>query len=668
METAEFPFLLWIPLLPLLTATLLAVVGPRADRTMVNVLALGAVAGAFALTLLAAFTQARLDVPLEQTAWVWMATDRYTVDLALRFDELTSALLLVVTGVGFLIHVYSTEYMWDDPSYFRYFAYLNLFIAAMSILVLGASLPVMFIGWEGVGLASYLLIGFWYSDTEKSVAGKKAFITNRVGDLGFLLGTFCFYGLFGTGDFSELRQLIGTLGDPQAAVPTGIFEGYSARAVVGFGCIMLFVGACGKSAQLPLYVWLPDAMAGPTPVSALIHAATMVTSGVYLVCRMGFAFELAPLAADVVAWIGGLTALFAASIGLAQFDIKKVLAYSTVSQLGYMFLAAGLGAYGAAMFHVVTHAFFKACLFLGAGAVIHALHGEQDMRRMGGLFDRLPVVSATFGLATLSIAGAPLLAGFFSKDAILAYAFQDKPFLWGLGLVTAGLTAFYMMRLYSLTFLGDDRHVDHEGAHSSLHVPSLAMRVPLVVLALFAVFAGWMAIPHALAEVIPGHPQSDWFFHFLAPATGGRLQNGSWVLTHPLHLSAGLEWGLMFASVAWAGLCLGSAYYLYRAGPSEWMARVTARGVARVLHTMVYGKWFVDEAYQLLIIGPLRLLASLCAVVVDPWLIDRVGVRGPGYIALGVGKLLSRFQTGNVQGYALVLVIGVAVVVLWAVR
>lgn len=681
MESANFPYLLWIALLPLLGASLLAVAGTRLDRRLVHAVALGAVAGAFALTVWATVTLLGGERPLEATAWTWMSTDRYTVALAFRFDQLTAALMLVVTGVGFLIHVYSTEYMHEDPGYARYFAYLNFFIAAMSTLVLGASLPVMFIGWEGVGLASYLLIGFWFTDVEKAAAGKKAFITNRVGDFGFLLGTFTFFGLFGTGDFVELKALMAGLHDLEAMIPVGIFAGWAIRDILTFGCLMLFVGACGKSAQFPLYVWLPDAMAGPTPVSALIHAATMVTSGVYMVSRMGFAFDAAPLAGDTVAWVGALTALFAASIGLAQNDIKKVLAYSTVSQLGYMFIAAGLGAYGAAMFHVVTHAFFKACLFLGSGAVIHALHGEQDMRRMGDLLRRLPVVSATFLISTLAIAGVPFFSGFFSKDAILAYAFQEKPLLWAVGFLAAGMTAFYMMRLFALTFLGNFRFIDHEGNPGHVHVPHLPMRVPLVILAGLALFGGWMSIPHAMAEVLPGHPPADWFFHFLAPASGGELAAGGahgahhgaergagWILRTPLHLSSAVEWGLMAASVLWAGALLAVAYALYRNGPSDVMARLTAQGPGRVAHTLVFSKWFVDEIYQFTVVGPLRLMSSIFAVAVDPWLIDRGAVKGPAYLIRGAGRVLSRLQTGNVQSYAVVFVLGVAAIVLWTVR
>ena len=338
--------------------------------------------GSFAISVVSVMLFLREGRPLEYELWTWMDVGRYNVGLTLGLDQLSSVLILVVTGVGFLIHLYSTEYMHDDPAYWRFFAYLNLFIFAMTVLVLGRSLPVMFIGWEGVGLASYLLIGFWYTDAAKAVAGQKAFIVNRIGDFGFLVGIFTLFAVFGTADFHELRAAASATSS-EVILSSGIFAGYSVSGIITFACLSLFVGACGKSAQIPLFVWLPDAMAGPTPVSALIHAATMVTAGVYMVCRLFFLFDMAPAALEVVAWIGGLTALFAATIGLAQNDIKKVLAYSTVSQLGYMFLAAGLGAYSIAIFHLITHAFFKACLFLGSGSVIHAMHGEQDMRPHG---------------------------------------------------------------------------------------------------------------------------------------------------------------------------------------------------------------------------------------------------------------------------------------------
>ena len=652
METAQYSPLALIPFLPLLGAATLTLFGARMPRTYVNGIALSAVFGAFVITVVSTMTFADAGQPLEAVLWTWMDVGRFRIDLSLTFDQLTASLLLVVTGVGFLIHVYSTEYMAHDPGHWRYFAYLNFFIFAMSILVLGASLPVMFIGWEGVGLASYLLIGFWFTDQNKARAGKKAFITNRIGDFGFLLGTFFLLGLFGTADFYELREIVERAAATDI-IRSGLFAGMTVQTVITYACLLLFLGACGKSAQIPLFVWLPDAMAGPTPVSALIHAATMVTAGVYMCCRVFFLFDMAPVAAETVAVIGGVTALFAATIGLAQDDIKKVLAYSTVSQLGYMFLAVGLGGYAAAMFHVVTHAFFKACLFLGSGAVIHALHDEQNIQRMGGLRRRLPVVFWTFAISTLALAGIPAFSGFFSKDAILAYAWQENTVLWAFGFAAAGLTALYMTRLVCLTFFGEYRCVDAHGRPVPIHAPQAPMRWPLVVLALLAMVAGVFNLPHVMS-----HDYALWFDHYLEPAVESKA----------LHLPAATEWTLMAASVgvALAGILVGTA--IYRSGPSTTMARFTQGGVGGFAYTMLYGKWFIDEVYQRVIIRPLQILSSLLATVVDHWVIDGLAVRGSAFVVVGFGRLLSRLQTGSVQVYATVLVVGVALMlVMWAV-
>jgi NADH-quinone oxidoreductase subunit L len=657
MRTAIYESLLLIPLLPLLGATLLTFFGPKMDKSTVSVVALGSVLGSFLVTVSSFWVFTKAGVPLEHVLWRWISVGRFQFDLALGFDQLSGLLMLVVTGVGFLIHLYSTEYMHDEPAYWRYFAYLNFFIFAMSVLVLGRSLPVMFIGWEGVGLASYLLIGFWYTDNDKASAGKKAFVTNRVGDFGFLIGTLTLIGLFGTADFLELKDAALAIKDPSAVLKAGIFAGYPISGVLTFACISLFVGACGKSAQLPLFVWLPDAMAGPTPVSALIHAATMVTSGVYLVCRLGFLYDLAPIAGTVVAIVGAATALFAATIGTAQNDIKKVLAYSTVSQLGYMFLAAGLGAYGMAFFHVITHAFFKACLFLGSGAVIHSLHGEQDLRKMGGLKKEIPVVYWTFLISTLALAGVAPLSGFFSKDGILGYAFHEKFPLWIVGFLGAGLTALYMSRLVCLAFYGELRAKDEHGHHVHVHAPGAAINAPLVILAVLAAIAGVLNLPHPIGHFFGEHA-SAWLDHFIAPVTVSKV----------LHLSESTEWGLMAASVTWALLGLGIGYAIFKNGPSAAMEKLTRTGAGKLTHALLYGKWFVDEIYGVLVIGPLRMIASLFSVVVDPWLIDGLGVRGSGYAVVGVGKLLSKLQTGNVQSYAGALVLAVAAFILWVLQ
>ena len=646
----SFPTLALIPLLPLIGAALLGLFGSRMDKSLVSTIALGTVLGAFTITVIATFTLATKGMPLEAQLWNWMSVGRYRFDVTFGLDALSATLMLVVTGVGFLIHVYSTAYMHDDPAYWRYFCYLNLFIFAMSVLVLGRSLPVMFVGWEGVGLASYLLIGFWYTDESKAIAGKKAFIVNRVGDFGFLLGMLTLVGLFGSLDFVDLEKAALRSGNTAEVLRTGIFAGLTVGGVITAACLALFLGATGKSAQIPLYIWLPDAMAGPTPVSALIHAATMVTAGVYLVCRLHFLFDLSPIAMSVVASVGGLTAVFAATIGLVQNDIKKVLAYSTVSQLGYMFLAAGVGAYSGAVFHLVTHAFFKACLFLGSGAVIHALHGEQDMRRMGGLKELIPPVYKTFALSTLAIAGIFPFSGFFSKDAIVGYAFERSTALGVLAMLGALMTAFYMARLVCLTFFGTLRSPD-EHAREHIHPPSAAMTIPLWILAGLAVVAGALNLPH-LFGVMPG-----FLDHALAPAVGKA----------PEAPHAGTEIGLMLASTAIALLGLGAGYALSKNGPSEATERARRSGILAAIHTLLDRKWFVDEIYQTLVVRPLRFVGSILAVAIDPWVIDLVLVKLIGGLGVaGTGRLLRRPQNGNVQAYATLFVVAAAILS-WAI-
>ncbi|MCK6547334.1 NADH-quinone oxidoreductase subunit L [Myxococcota bacterium] len=678
MQTATYETLYLIPLLPLIGAALLGIFGTKLPKDLVSTVALSTVLGSFAITVFATIFLVKGGVPLENVVAQWISVGRYKFDLVFGLDQLSATLMLVVTGVGFLIHVYSVGYMHDDPAYARYFAYLNLFIFAMSVLVLGRSMPVMFVGWEGVGLASYLLIGFWYTDEDKAKAGKKAFITNRIGDFGFLIGIFTLVGLFGTADFAELKQAVAAIKSTDTVLTAGMFSGYTIGAVVTAACLALFVGATGKSAQIPLFVWLPDAMAGPTPVSALIHAATMVTAGVYMVCRLHFLFDLAPIAQEVVAWTGAATALLAATIGLAQNDIKKVLAYSTVSQLGYMFLGAGVGAYSAAFFHVVTHAFFKACLFLGSGAVIHALYGEQDMRKMGGLRTELPWVWRTFIVSTLALAGVAPLSGFFSKDAILANAFEESPALWAMGFAGAGLTALYMMRLVCLTFFGKlriedgkdahghDAHGSHghgHGAHGHghfhVHAPGAAMVVPLVILALLATIAGLANLPVVFEHVSHsvGLPHG-WFDAWLAPSVG----------TKAATLSHSAEWGLLGASLAMALVGLSIGYAIFKNGPSTMMEGLVKSGPMKLVHTLLDRKWFVDEIYQAIVITPLRFISSAFAVFIDPWLIDGVAVKGSGYSVFGVGRVISKLQTGNVQSYAAVFVIAMAAIILWAVQ
>ncbi len=655
MDTAIFSPLLMIPLLPLLGATVLLFLGARMSKQTVNMVALGACFGAFLIAIVSVVTFVRAGAPLEYELWTWMQVERYDFALTIGLDQLSSVMILIITGVGFLIHLFSAGYMEDDPAYARYFAYLNFFIFAMSVLVLGRSLPVMFIGWEGVGLASYLLIGFWYTDSEKASAGKKAFITNRIGDFGFLIGTFTLIGLFGTADFHELRTAAEAIRDPAAMLTTGMFAGHTIEAVLTFACLALFVGATGKSAQIPLFVWLPDAMAGPTPVSALIHAATMVTAGVYMICRLFFIYDLAPDAQFVVALIGGLTAVFAATVGLVQNDIKKVLAYSTVSQLGYMFLAAGLGGYGAAVFHLGTHAFFKACLFLGSGAVIHAMHHEQDMRKMGGLRKKLPVVYWTFMASTIALAGVPLTSGFFSKDGILGLAFQEKdayPGLWILGFAGAFMTALYMGRLIGMTFHGELRGKDHDGNPIHVHDVGWSMKFPLVVLAFLALSVGFLNVPKVFTHTEP------WFEHMLSAATASK----------DITMAHSTEYLLMGISgfLAILGLVLGNA--LFKNDPVAKMAQLTNSGPAKLLHKLLYGKWFIDEIYDIFIIKPLRGISSFFSAIVDPFIVDGILVKVSSHTIRGIGGAMAKMQTGNVQAYALVLVVSIATIVLWVAK
>jgi NADH-quinone oxidoreductase subunit L len=490
---------LWlIPVLPLAGAAINGFFGKKSSRTAVSIIALFFSGAAFAWALSVAWRFSSLSLPYQEYLAHWLRSGSFSADFAFYLDQLSLVMLLVVTGVGFLIHIYSVGYMWDDPSYYRFFSYLNLFMFFMLTLVLANNYLLMFVGWEGVGLASYLLIGFWFTKDSAASAGKKAFIVNRIGDFGFLIGLFLLIKHFGTLNFTQVFEGV-------AHLPAG--QG-TETLLTAIG-ILLMVGACGKSAQIPLYVWLPDAMEGPTPVSALIHAATMVTAGVYMVARSHVIFERAPVALTVVAIIGTLTALFAATIGITQTDIKKVLAYSTISQLGYMFMACGVGAFSAGIFHLMTHAFFKGLLFLGAGSVIHAVGGEQDMRKMGGLKSYIFWTAITMGIATLAIAGIPPLAGFWSKDEILWKAYQANWIYWLIGVITAFITSFYMFRLYFMTFFGDYRgvQVDEHGrghsthghdanGHGEPHESPMAMLVPLMILALLSLVGGLLGIGH----------------------------------------------------------------------------------------------------------------------------------------------------------------------------
>jgi NADH-quinone oxidoreductase subunit L len=618
--------LLPIVLLPLAGFLINGLVGNFIGRRLVSVVACALPAAAFVFAVLATRALLAGDAPLVQSVFTWAQFGDRAFEVAFYFDRLTAVMALIVTGVGTLIHIYSTGYMHDDESYARYFAYLNLFLFFMLLLVLGRSLLVLFVGWEGVGLASYLLIGFWFDDPEKAAAGKKAFITNRVGDAGFLLGMFLLYHALGTLQMDAINAAF-------LAGPVAVSAGLVA--------VCLFIGATGKSAQIPLHVWLPDAMAGPTPVSALIHAATMVTAGVYLVARLHGIFINAPGASALIAVVGVATAFLAATVALVQTDIKKVLAYSTISQLGLMFLAAGVGAYGVAVFHLVTHAFFKACLFLGAGSVIHAMSGEQDIRRMGGLAKKIPITFVTFAVATAAIAGIPPLAGFFSKDQILWFALASErggsPWLLVAGAATALMTAFYMFRLLWLTFFGTPR-MDHEAAHH-VHESPVSMTGVLAVLAVLSAVGGFFAVPH--------------FLDGLLPIPGVRPE-----LAH-------FEHALLVASVAIALSGLAAAAWFYAhdgARAARW------RPTFEPVHRLLSGKYFVDELYQALFARPIAWVSDRVFLRLgDRWLIDG-SLDGMAAGTREAAGLLARVQNGNLHRYAFLVLAGLVAVLLWSLR
>jgi len=616
--------LLYILLFPLIGAILNGLVlrsrSPQSSGTLATLAAGLSFVGIAFLTL-----QHTGPEPL-QYKLDWFSIGTLSLSWGFAFDSLTAVMGLVVTGIGTLIHLYSIGYMEKEPTPSRYFAYLNLFLFAMLLLIFADNLPVLFVGWEGVGFCSYLLIGYWYEDPEKAKAGMKAFIVNRIGDAGFLIGIFLCFSILKTLQFSEMSHIIATsqLDD----------------RMLDFAAFFLFIGAVGKSAQIPLFVWLPDAMAGPTPVSALIHAATMVTAGVYLVARMSFLFQVAPHTSALIATIGVSTALFAASIAVAQRDIKKVLAYSTVSQLGFMFLALGVGAYTAAVFHIMTHAFFKALLFLGAGSVIHACGGEQDIYHMGGLKKHMPWTWLTFAIAVLAIAGIPPLSGFFSKDTILYYAMASEKgclWFWGLGSFASLLTAFYMGRLFILVFLGDYRGTAHP------HESPATMTVPLILLAVGSAFAGFLGVPHGL--------------HFLPNFIGEYL---SPVLPPPTEFQPPLSEPLaMGFAVGIAVLGLGTAYFLYsKLSRSEAVAKTLGP-----IKLILENKYWVDELFDLVIVRPFRWTCLFLARIIDVRVIDALFIF-PTRVCRAGGTLLSFVQSGAVQFYLLVMLVG-SLIILW---
>ncbi len=739
--------------LPLLGAFVNGVFGRRLGRDGVRLMALAALFGSFAASVLAFFLlrehahalggghgEAAENPRLVWNAWHWMtlsgrdAVGTVSLDVSFAIDPLSGVMMLVVTGVGSLIHLYATSYMWDDPSFHRFFAYLNLFVFAMLVLILGDSMPLLFVGWEGVGLCSYLLIGFWFTDEKNAAAGKKAFIANRIGDFGLLVGMAMLLYYTGALDFEGIRRGAGGLLDPKGVqlwplnsnlpgwvtnwMPDALRTWFTVPRLVfpATACgLMLFLGCAGKSAQLPLYVWLPDAMAGPTPVSALIHAATMVTAGVYLVCRLNFVFVLSPAVMATVATVGALTALFAATIGLVQHDLKKVLAYSTVSQLGYMFLGVGSGAFTDGFFHVFTHAFFKACLFLGAGSVIHAMHARihdtdasQDMRNMGGLRKYMPLTHWTYLASCVAIAGVPPFAGFFSKDEILAKAYESTikapalsalatqhvgplwvppawlgPTLFFMGIAGATMTAFYMFRTYFLTFWGDFKgwkivsgwkddhghddhgHDDHghdDHGHGAFapgtgrehlegpdpHESPLSMTLPLVVLATFAAFAGFLNAT-ILGETLHAHGLMT-LEHWLAPV----FAPSKAAVTVP-HFEAAHAWALAVPGLLAAAAGIGFAYFAYVLKKGEPTRALAGRVPG--LHRLLLDKWRVDEFYDATVLGAVDELANT-AVLADKWLVDGVLAKASAAVVGLLGAGLRLFQTGKVQTYAAAMVIG----------
>jgi NADH-quinone oxidoreductase subunit L len=709
--------LLLIPLLPALGAL---INGTRAfakpltpkNRTITNLFAFGStgLSAIIATVVVVSYMGQGTHTPYVHAFYTWISSGfghvaggglaNFAVDFAFRIDPLSCTMLMVVTWVGFLIHIYATGYMSHESGYTRFFAYMNLFMFMMLLLVLGGNYMVMFVGWEGVGLCSYLLIGFYYDKNFAADAGKKAFIANRIGDFGFLLGVFLIFNYFGTADYTKVFALASANPEHYTGITTAI-------------CLLLFVGACGKSAQIPLYVWLPDAMAGPTPVSALIHAATMVTAGVYMVVRSNVLYRLSPTAMLVVAIVGAATAIFAATIGVAQNDIKKVLAYSTVSQLGFMFLAAGVGAFSAAIFHLMTHAFFKACLFLGAGSVIHGCGGEQDMRKMGGLRKYMPKTHWTMLIATLAIAGTPLFAGFYSKDEILAGAFAYSPALWAVGVIAAGFTAFYMFRLYFMTFYGEyrgfkvvgieqsepkhggedlipssahldqgDAHTDKaHGHHAHGHVPHespWSMTGVLIVLAFLALVGGYIGWPAALGG---SHPTP--FQRWLEPVLLA-LGNEPWEFHEG---SATVEILLMAASVGVAALGVLLAFFFYLRDQTWSVPKRLATRFA-LAYRMVANKYYVDEIYGATVVRG-TIVFSLAMSWFDKYIVDGLvnsirnvtvfffghgsskfdqyivdgAVNGIGYTAQGGSTLLRRMQSGFVQNYALIMGGGIVLLV-----
>lgn len=619
-----------VPLFPLIGFLITGLGRNYLSKTATGYIASGSILGAFVVSCLL-FSQVYGSGNGQVfTLFHFIQTDGFSIPFAFQVDQLSSLFLLIITGIGFLIHVYSTSYMHEEDSHHfaRFFAYMNLFVFSMLLLVLGANYVIMFIGWEGVGLCSYLLIGYWFKNGDYNYAAKKAFIMNRIGDLGFLLAVFWMLAKLGTASYGEVFVQVATLST------------FDITAIT----MLLFVGAMGKSAQIPLYTWLPDAMAGPTPVSALIHAATMVTAGIYMIARSNVMYTLAPFSQGFVAMIGLATAVFAATIALRQNDIKKVLAYSTVSQLGYMFLGLGVGAYTGAVFHVMTHAFFKALLFLGAGSVIHALHHEQDIRKMGGLKKQLPVTHLTFLLGCIAIAGIPPFSGFFSKDEILMAAYVHQPWMYIIAMGGALMTAFYMFRLYSLTFLGNYR--GHTDPAHPIHESPLSMTFPLIVLAVLSVVGGFIGIPAVFAE------NAHWLEHFLAPV----FQESNKLVQHA-HLDHATEYMLMGISTVLVLIMILVAVKMF--GKQDVDVQKEDTGIKK----WMANKWYVDELYQAVIIQPLHIFSVLLKNIVEKNIIDGA-VNGVGKLVHYGARQFRLIQSGQVGNYLLFMILSIVVFLL----
>jgi len=639
-----FDYLYLVPLLPLASFIINGLFHNRLSKGVVQGMAVAAPGLSFLLSVGMFFKLLALDPAhrgVEQVLFSWIPIGDLQLDIAFMLDPLSAVMILVVSGVGFLIHVYSIGYMAHDPGVKRFFIYMNLFMFSMLTLVLANNLILLFIGWEGVGLCSYLLISFWFTKKSATDAGNKAFIVNRIGDFGFLLGGFIIFWAAGTLQFPELA----------ARAPHVFTVG---GGTITAATLLLLFGATGKSAQIPLYIWLPDAMEGPTPVSALIHAATMVTAGIYLLARLNFLFIMAPTTMLVVAIVGAATAFVAATIGLAQNDIKRVLAYSTVSQLGYMMMACGVAAFAAGIFHLMTHAFFKALLFLGSGSVIHAMSDEQDMRNMGGLKKHLPITYKTFLVATLAIAGIPLFSGFFSKDEILWKAFSSDHghvVFWLIGVITAGLTAFYMFRLVFMTFWGERRYDDHTAGH--LHESPKVMTMPLVVLAVLSFVGGWVGIPHALGG-------GAWFENFLEPVMAGfGGAHGGEGATVIHHADVAVEYLLMAVTVVLVLIAIYFAYHLY----VKNIAKATSlRESLSGLHRAIYNKYWVDEFYRATIVRPVVNGSVMMWKVIDVLLIDGIA-NGLARLVGDMSETFRRMQSGYLRGYLTAFLIGVVVVI-----